>query len=83
MDLKHATDLEAPPDVPVWDDLPHPPARPVAPSTPARPAGPCLSDSDLCTTDSCSSLGPEQPLPAAAQPLPPPLRTHDRQPAAA
>ena len=62
MDLKHAADLEAPPDVPVWDDLPHPPARPgVAPSTPVRPAGPCLSDSDLCTTDSCSSLGPEQP----------------------
>ena len=61
LDLEHAADLEAPPDVPVWDDLPHPPARPVAPSTPARPAGPCLSDSDLCTTDSCSSLGPEQP----------------------
>ena len=61
MDLKHAADLEAPPDVPVWDDLPHLPARPVTPSAPARPAGPCLSDSDLCTTDSCSSLGPERP----------------------
>ena len=68
LDLEHAADLEAPPDVPVWDDLPHPPARPVAPSTPARPAGPCLSDSDLCTTDSCSSLGPEQPTQASCVP---------------
>ena len=44
LDLEHAADLEAPPDVPVWDDLPHPPARPVAPSTPARPAGTSVLD---------------------------------------
>lgn len=61
LDLKHAADLKAPLDVSVWDDLPHSPARPVVPLTPAMLAGPCLSDLDMCTTDSCSSLGPEQP----------------------
>ena len=61
LDLKHAADLKAPLDVSVWDDLPHSPTRPVVPLTPAMLAGPCLSDLDMCTTDSCSSLGPEQP----------------------
>ena len=37
MDLKHATDLEAPPDVPVWDNLPHP--RRHAPSRPRHRQG--------------------------------------------
>ena len=61
LDLKHAADLKAPLDVSVWDDLPHSLARPVVPLTPAMLAGPCLSDLDMCSTDSCSSLGPEQP----------------------
>jgi hypothetical protein len=59
-DLKHAADFEMPLYMLVWDDLPHSSQHYIAPSPPAL-AGSCLFFLGSCTTDCCSSLGPEQP----------------------
>ena len=59
-DLQHAADFEMPLYVLVWDDLPHSSQHYIAPSPPAL-AGSCLFFLGSCTTDCCSSLGPEQP----------------------
>ena len=66
-DSKHAAEFEAPLNVPVWDDLPHSSPHDITPPPPA-PAGPCLSFPGLCTTECCSSLGPEQPTQASCVP---------------
>ena len=66
-DSKHAAEFEAPLNVPVWDDLPHSSPHDITPSPPA-PAGPCLSFPGPCTTDCCSSLGPEQLTQASCVP---------------
>ena len=66
-DSKHAAEFEAPLNVPVWDDLPHSSPHDITPSPPA-PAGPCLSFPGPCTTDCCSSLGPERPTQASCVP---------------
>ena len=58
-DLKHTADFEMPLYVLVWDDLPHSSPHFIAPLPPAL-AGPCLFFLGSCTTDCCSSLGPEQ-----------------------
>ena len=59
-DLQHAADFEMPLYMLVWDDLPHSSQHYIAPSPPAL-AGSCLFFLGSCTTDCCSSLGPEQP----------------------
>ena len=66
-DLKHAADFEMPLYVLVWDDLPHSSQHYIAPSSPAL-AGPCLFFLGSCTTDCCSSLGPEQPTQVSCVP---------------
>ena len=66
-DLKHAAEFEAPLYGLAWDDLPHSSPHDITPSPPA-PAGPFLSFLGPCTTDCCSSLGPEQPTQASCVP---------------
>ena len=66
-DLQHAADFEMPLYVLVWDDLPHSSQHYIAPSSPAL-AGPCLFFLGSCTTDCCSSLGPEQPTQVSCVP---------------
>ena len=66
-DLKHAAEFEAPLYGLVWDDLPHSSPHDITPS-PLAPAGPFLSFLGPCTTDCCSSLGPEQLTQASCVP---------------